>query len=151
MIDRKFVGLELAPRHVEVEAGQLRFFAKAVGETDPVYLDEDAARAAGHPALPAPPTFAFTLNQLAPAPSNWMAEMGISIADVLHGEQGFEHLTQIYAGDRITLTGRVADIYEKKGGALEFVVMEIDARNQDDQLCVRQRMVTVVQRRGAGR
>ena len=39
--------------------GRLRFFAKAIGETDPVYTDDAAARDAGYPDLPAPPTFLF--------------------------------------------------------------------------------------------
>ncbi len=144
MIDREFIGMRLVPRTVAVEEGQLRFFAKAVGETDPIFVDADAARAAGHRALPAPPTFAFTLNQLAPAGADWMAEMGIPIGRVLHGEQGFEHLAPIYAGDTVTLNGAIVDIYEKRGGALEFVVMEIEAVNQDGLTCVRQRTVTVV-------
>ena len=59
MIDRSHIGRELAPSVLDVEKGRLRFFAQAIGETDPVYTDETAARAAGYPALPAPPTFLF--------------------------------------------------------------------------------------------
>ena len=55
MIDRRHIGLELPPQTAEIEKGRLRFFAKATGQTDPVYTDEDAAIAAGYPSLPAPP------------------------------------------------------------------------------------------------
>ena len=150
MIDRKFIGLKTPPRSVEVEKGQLRFFAKATGETNPVYTDEAAAKAAGHPAIPAPPTFAFTLNNLAPGKGpSWLSQMGVDIGNVLHGEQSFEYHRPIYAGDTITLAGRVTDIYDKKGGALEFIVMENDATNQKGELCVRMRAVTVVRNQGA--
>ena len=61
VIDRKIIGLKFPDHAAQVEAGQLRFFAKAIGETDPISSDEDAAKAAGHPALPVPPTFFFSL------------------------------------------------------------------------------------------
>ncbi len=57
MIDHKFIGYRHPPFHAEVEKGRLRLFAKAIGETDPVYSDEQAAQAAGHRSLPVPPTF----------------------------------------------------------------------------------------------
>ena len=49
MIDRRYIGHALPPFQVDVEKGRLRFFAKATGQTDPVYLDDAAARDAGHP------------------------------------------------------------------------------------------------------
>ena len=62
MVDTTDIGRTF-PRHsADVESGRLRLFAKATGETRPEYIDEDAARAAGHPSLPAPPTFAVCLN-----------------------------------------------------------------------------------------
>src|SRR3546814_5874130 len=58
MIDReRHIGIVSKPRVVDVEAGFLKFFAKATGETDPVYFDDAAARAAGHPSIPVPPTY----------------------------------------------------------------------------------------------
>jgi hypothetical protein len=75
MLDRSFIGLETAPRSVEVEAGQLRFFARATGAKDPIYFDEAAARAAGHPALPASPTFLFCLGSLAPEGESVIAKL----------------------------------------------------------------------------
>jgi len=50
-----------APLSVDVERGQLRFFAKATASTDAVYSDIAAAKQAGHRDLPVPPTFFFSL------------------------------------------------------------------------------------------
>lgn len=144
--DRKFIGQESEDRFVEVEKGQLCLFAKATGETNPIYFDEAAARDAGHPALPAPPTFAFSLALLGPAQRLSLDEMGIDIGTILHGEQHFDYHVPIHAGDRIRLRSRVADIYEKKGGALEFIVQDTAAYNQRDELCVSARGITVVRR-----
>jgi hypothetical protein len=59
MIDRQWIGHRLPDSVLPIERSRLQFFAKAIGETDPVYTDPAAARAAGYPDLPAPPTFMF--------------------------------------------------------------------------------------------
>jgi acyl dehydratase len=148
-IDREeHVGTVSEPRYVEVEKGFLKFFAKATGETDPVYFDEEAARAAGHPALPAPPTYLFSLALSAPAKRGDVFDkehgLGVDMGSVLHGEQSFTYHRPIYAGDRLTLTTTTSDIYAKKGGALEFIVQETDAIDDAGELRVQMRMVTVV-------
>ena len=83
MIDRQYIGHTMPTFEVLVEKGRLRFFAKATGQTDPVYTDEAAARAAGHPSLPAPPTFAACLYLDVPDPFAWYRELGIDLARVL--------------------------------------------------------------------
>jgi acyl dehydratase len=149
MLDRNaHVGVVSEPRRVQVEAGFLKFFAKATGETDPVYFDEDAARAAGHPAIPAPPTYLFSLNMAAPAKSGGLFDcehgLGLDMARVLHGEQSFTYHQPIHAGDILTLTTTTSDIYDKKGGALQFVVQDTQARDEAGALRAEMRMVTVV-------
>ena len=130
MLDRSFIGFETKPRAVEVETSQLRFFADATGEKNPIYFDEAAARAAGHPAVPAPPTFLFCLVSLAPDAENIIARLGVDMGRVLHGEQSFTYGEPIYAGDIITLRTRISDIYDKRGGALDFIVEDTEATNQ---------------------
>lgn len=146
MLDRSYIGHVFDPVSVEVETGQLKFFAKATGETDPVYFDEEKARLAGHPTLPAPPTFLFSLGLLAPTrtPYPVLDLLAVDIGKVLHGEQRFTYSGQIYAGDVITRSQRIVDIYEKKGGALEFIVDEVAAVNQRGQAVGTTTTVTVV-------
>jgi acyl dehydratase len=130
VLDRSFIGHQTAPRAIEVEAGQLRAFANATGETNPIYFDETAAHAAGHPALPAPPTFLFCLGSLAPEEDDTLALLGVDVGRMLHGEQSFTCGAPIYAGDVVTLTTRISDIYDKRGGALDFIVRDTEATNQ---------------------
>ncbi|WP_439687527.1 Acyl dehydratase [Cupriavidus oxalaticus] len=129
MIDKKIIGLTF-PRHsIMVEAGQLRFFAKAIGESDPVYFEESAAADKGHPALPVPPTFLFSLDLARPA-SDWREKAGIRLERILHGEQGFTYHRMAHAGDTLHFDSKITDLYEKKGGALQFLVTDIKVTNQ---------------------
>ncbi|MEJ6011159.1 MaoC family dehydratase N-terminal domain-containing protein [Novosphingobium aquae] len=149
MLDRAVhVGVVSEPRAVVVEEGFLKFFAKATGETDPIYFDAEAARTAGHPAIPAPPTYLFSLALSAPAKRGGLFDpvggLGIDMARVLHGEQSFTYHAPIHAGDRLVLTTTTSDIYAKKGGALEFVVQDTQAVDSAGVLRAEMRMVTVV-------
>ncbi|WP_281954874.1 MaoC family dehydratase N-terminal domain-containing protein [Pseudophaeobacter arcticus] len=130
MIDRSFIGRSFPPLHVDVEPGQLRAFARATGQRDPIYWDEEAAKAAGYRGLPAPLTFLFTLDQERDDRFYFINAMGIELGHVLHGEQAFTYGAPICAGDRVTLTCTCMDIYDKKGGAMEFVILKTQATNQ---------------------
>ena len=146
MIDKKFIGKAIPEFRTVAEAGQLRFFAKATGETNPIYFDESAARDAGHPNLPLPPTFLFSL-ELHQPDTRWRDEIGIQVARILHGEQSFSYHRLAYAGDVLRFETRIADIYDKKGGALDFVVRETRVTNQHGEHVADLRSV-LVQRNG---
>jgi acyl dehydratase len=142
--------IQFVPLTVEVERGRLRFFAKATGQTDPVYLDLDAARAAGHPDLPVPPTFLFSLGLEAADPFGYVDRLGIDLRFVLHGEQSFTYHHLAYAGDRLTLEERIVDVYTKRGGALEFVVKQTDI-TRDGQPVAQTRSVIVIRHPEVGK
>lgn len=142
MIDKKHIGKVIPAFRTVAEAGRLRFFAKATGETNPIYFDESAARDAGHPALPLPPTFLFSL-ELEQPDRSWRDEIGIQIARILHGEQSFTYHRMAYAGDVLLFECQIADIYEKKGGALSFVVRETRVTNQKGEHVADMRSVLV--------
>ena len=131
MIDKNLIGHEFEAVTLPVEEGRLRFVAKSIGETNPVYSDPEAAQKAGHPALTAPPTFVFMLEVDAVDLQDLVKFFGCKLGQLLHGEQGFVYHAPIYAGDRITVKKKVADIYDKKNGKLEFIITENDFINQD--------------------
>lgn len=115
------VGTTTPPVTTTVERGRLRLFAKATGQTDPVYVDVDAARAAGHPDLPVPPTFLFGLELEQPDPFAWIRDLGIDMSTVLHGTQGFVYDALVHAGDELTVESTITGVQSKKGGALELI------------------------------
>jgi len=145
VIDPNFIGKALPTVVTDVERGQLRAFAKAIGETNPIFLDEDAARRAGYRGIPAPPSFAFCLEMLGnDRPFILLDMLGLPLAKALHGEQAFTYHVPICAGDRLTFTATIVDIYAKKNGALEFVVQDSHATNQFGELAVDLRRVVII-------
>ena len=143
MIDKKWIGHELPTSVLPIERSRLQFFAKAIGETDPVYTDAAAARDAGYPDLPAPPTFLFAAELDSGASDRLLADLQIPIAKLLHGEQSFTYHRQACVGDTVTVRSTITDIYDKKNGALEFVVKTSSASNQRNELVAELRSVIV--------
>ena len=144
MIDKKFIGYQLKPSSLYMDRTRLQFFAKAIGEQDPVYTDPDAARAAGYPDLPAPPTFMFAAELDSGANNQLLIDRDIPLTKLLHGEQSFRYFKPVCAGDTVNVQSTITDIYDKKGGKLEFVVKDSRAINQKDELVAQMRTVLVV-------
>ena len=101
----------------------------AVGETNPVHLDLDAARAAGYTDLVAPPMFAVVYSAPAMAPAILDPEVGLNLAMMLHAGQEFKWGPLVVAGDEIETTVTVNDISER--GGTGFYVFESVSTNQD--------------------
>src|SRR5437879_2009940 len=94
---------------------KIREYALAVGETNPLYLDPEAARAAGHRDVVAPPMFAVVYSGGALGPAIFDPEVGIDFARMVHGGQEFRWGPLVVAGDEITTTVSVKDIAERAG------------------------------------
>jgi len=134
MIDRGYIGHVFAPRSAAIEFGQLRFFANAIGEDDSEQPGGIEAGETGQPATSVPPTFLFCLEMGTRIPLDALELLGIDIARILHGEQSFAYRAPVVAGDTVTFQSKITDIYDKKGGALEFFVLTSAVRNQHNTL-----------------
>ena len=113
---------------------KIREYAHAVGETNPLSLDPEAARAAGYRDVVAPPMFCVVYSSPSMAPAIFDPEVGMNFAMMVHGGQEFEWGAPVVAGDEITTEVTVKDITERDGkGFYEF---ESVSTNQDgEQVC----------------
>jgi acyl dehydratase len=127
-LNQALVGKAYPAIRYEVGREKLREFAIAVGETDPIYFDEAAARAAGHPDLPAVPTFAVVLSFRAGQVVYGDPDLGLDYSRVLHGEQEFVHHRPIVAGDRLLAAGKVAAVSAK--GRHELLTLETEITSE---------------------
>ena len=132
MIDKKYIGFSFPPVKLNVEEGRLKFLAKSLGETKGIYVDTKIAKQKGFRGLLAPPTFPFMLEIDAFDLSDFVHFLGESLEKLLHGEENFTYYAPIYAGDIITISKKITDIIDKKGGDLQFVISENTFINQDN-------------------
>ena len=144
MIDRSLIGHIYPERTIAVERGAIAFFARATGEQDPIHLDARAARAAGFADVVAPATFVFSLNSMAWGDRLWVEDLKVDLSKLLHAEQHFEPRLPVVAGDTLTFVSKISDLYDKKGGALEFVVQETDVHNAAGAMVAKLKTVLAV-------
>ena len=129
------VGKSYPPTLYAVGREKVKEFALAVGETDPLHLDHEAARAAGYADVVAPPMFAVVYCGAAIGRALFDPDSGIDFARLVHGGQEFTWGPLVVAGDEIETTVSVKSIEERAGNG--FYVFESVSTNQDGQtVCV---------------
>jgi acyl dehydratase len=122
------IGKTYGPTTYAVGREKVREFAAAVGETNPLYLDVGAARAAGHADVVAPPMFAVVYGARSVGHGILDPEVGINFAMMVHAAQEFAWGPLVVAGDEITTVASVKDIADRSG--LAFYVFESVSENQ---------------------
>jgi len=128
-VNTEAVGKTYPPTTYAVGREKIKEYAHAVGETNPVHLDVDAARAAGYRDVVAPPMFAVVYSAPSVTPAIFDPEVGINFAMMLHGGQEFVWGPLVQAGDEITTTVSVKSSETRAGNG--FFVFESVATNQD--------------------
>ncbi|RBQ21815.1 MaoC family dehydratase [Spongiactinospora rosea] len=146
-LNREFVGRQYpAPATYEVSRVKIKEFAAAIGDTNPIYRDREAAKAAGHPDVIAPPTFpiVFTLTGAGEALAD--PELGLNYAMVVHGDQRFEYTRPIRAGDELVCVSTITEI--RSIGRNEVLTVQSDVTTVDgEHVCTSYN--TIVERGGA--
>jgi acyl dehydratase len=122
------VGKQYPPVLYAVGREKVREYAAAVGETNPLHLDPEAARAAGYADVVAPPMFCVVYSAKAMGPAVLDPEVGINLMMMVHGGQEFVWGPPVVAGDEITTSVTTKEIYEKDGKG--FYVFESESDNQ---------------------
>lgn len=129
-MNKSEIGNTSNPQTMHVERGKIREFARAIKDNNPIYFDDAHAKQTVGGIMP-PPTFTMTLGFWDDGRSQPL--LTYDVRRLLHGEQEFEYLAPIYAGDTLTAAGRVADVFEKagsRGGTMTFGVLETTFTNQ---------------------
>lgn len=119
MVNADLVGREFAPTApYQVGREKVREFARAVLATNPHCFDVEAARAAGHADLVAPPTFPIVLQQLTLEQLLAEPDADLDFSRVVHGDQRFSYSRPVIAGDVLTAQLAVTSIKTLGGNAM---------------------------------
>ena len=148
MFDKSKIGQSFPPFTIEVERGKIRELALAIGDDNPIYQSREAAQAAGYPDVPlyptAPTIFNFWGNSKM---GEQLVGLGINVMRILHGEEEYEYLAPINAGDTLTGVTTVIDGKSRQGrdgSSMDILTLEIRYTNQHNQPVLNAREVIVV-------
>ena len=127
-VNTQAIGKGYEPTTYAVGREKIREYAAAVGETNPLHFDVEAARAAGYADVVAPPMFVVVYAGRSVGPAVFDPDVGINFAMMVHGSQEFSWGPLVVAGDEITTTASVKDIADR--GGMAFYVFESISENQ---------------------
>ncbi|HEY8347725.1 MAG TPA: MaoC family dehydratase N-terminal domain-containing protein [Symbiobacteriaceae bacterium] len=132
-VDRSLIGAASNPQVFEVERGAIRKFAEAIGDPHPAYQRGEIA----------PPTFPTTFRVEVPG-------LSLDLSRALHGEEEYEYVRPIRAGDRITVVQRVTDVFQREGslGRMTFLVLESAGTDEEGNLVYKGRSTVIVREGG---
>lgn len=138
---RKAIGVSKT-RRFEVTARDIKRFAQAIGETNPLHSDEEFARGTRYGGIVAPPLFcqAMTyedapIEQLLPDGSPLELSVPVPASRTVGGGSEYTIHRLVRAGDVIDVTSTLKDVYTKEGrsGLLFMVVVETRFTDQNKQ------------------
>ena len=129
------IGLESAPATMEIEKGAILRFAEAIGDPNPQWNDEAAARKTGYGGLTAPPTFLRSLRGV-----QVELPFDLSFTRRLDAGSDWEYFQPVRPGDHITAVARIADLSERSGrlGLMIFMTTVTTYTNQFDEVVATQ-------------
>ena len=139
----RVVGKEYPPYAVTVERGRIKDFARAIGDLNPCYLDDEVGRASPWGDVIAPPTFPISFRDES---GDLLRDIGTDVSRLLHGEQEFEIYEPLRPGETYLCRSKIVDQYEKNGktGPMGFVVRETAVIDKHNEVVAKMRGITVV-------
>ena len=120
--DTSWIGKEFDRYTFAVTREEIIEFARAIGETNPLYTDEEYARTTPYGGLIAPPTFSVVFRSRAMLP-----DLKLSYSKRgFDGGKECQFFAPVRPGDTITGRDCIAAVYEKTGrsGTMIFIVRE---------------------------
>ncbi len=130
--NRSLLGVKHPAGRFPIEREAILKYSSIIGETNPLYTDEDAARAAGYRGLVAPPAFCGLFTWAIGQPDIDLKVRGTGLL----ASEAFDCLAPVCAGDTLDAITHLKEVYVKTGrsGVMVFVVWAIAFSNQYGEL-----------------
>ena len=142
---RSMIEVESDTSVYEIEKGAIRRWADAIGDPNPLYHDEEYAKKRGYRSIIAPPAFigqyAFPVKS-----SQKQARIRSPFTRNLNGGNEYEFFKPVQAGDVITSTTKLAELFEREGrlGRMLFVIYETTYKNQNGEVVAKARNTSII-------
>lgn len=136
---RAMIGVTSEPGVHRVDRSQIRLFAEAIGDPNPLYVDEEYARTTRWGGIIAPPTFVYNLKPGA------FPEIPLPTTRLLNGGDEFEYFGVVRPDDVIVVIAKWTDLYERSGrlGQMVFTVWETTYTNQHGKLVAKHKATRI--------
>ena len=137
---RSFIGLESDPVTYVVEKHSIEHFARAIGESNPIYFDEQFAKD-NVGGIIAPPTFIRLFR-----PKRLEKQFPDSFSNLVDGGSSYTFHEKIFVGDQITVVSKLKDLFIKSGsfGDMMFKISLTTYTNQKNILVAEQEITTIL-------
>ena len=141
---RSFIGLESDPVTYVVEKHSIEHFARAIGESNPIYFDEQFAKD-NVGGIIAPPTFIRLFR-----PKRLEKQFPDSFSNLVDGGSSYTFYEKIFVGDKITVVSKLKDLFIKSGsfGDMMFKISLTSYTNQKNILVAEQEITTILYGKG---
>ncbi len=153
---RSWIGRETEPWTVEVTPRDIKRFAVATDDLNPLYYDKEYAQKSRYGGLIAPPLF-YMVPLTDPMPESALRPDGLPyegkfpipptpLPRLVDGGTEIEFFVPIRVGDTLTGRSKIVDIYQKEGrtGPLIFVVRETTYTNQKGEVVLTEKSTTIL-------
>ncbi|MFN8534954.1 MAG: MaoC family dehydratase N-terminal domain-containing protein [Dehalococcoidia bacterium] len=136
---RAMVGVTSEPGVHRVDRSQIRLFAEAIGDSNPLYVDEDYARTTRWGGIIAPPTFIYNLK------AGSFPEIPLDTTRLLNGGDEFEYFGVVRPDDVILVISKWTELYERPGrvGLMVFTIWETTYTNQHGKVVAKHRATRI--------
>lgn len=137
---RSMIGVESEPSVYEIEKEAIRRWAEAIGDPNPLYRDEEYAKKKGYRSIIAPPGFVAQYAYPVKAGQE-RVRFRTPFTRMLNGGNEYEFFKPVQAGDVLTSTSKLAELFEREGrmGKMLFIINETTYKNQDGEVVAIQR------------
>jgi hypothetical protein len=146
MADKSKIGQSLPTYTHEVERGKVKELVEAIGDDNPIFRDKDEAMSEGYRDTPVPSTYiTIAFQEFTEAYFKAFEDLGVPLDKVLHGEEEYEYLGEIYPGDILRCSMSYESIIEKvtKSGKMDLITFRTLFTNQNDEVVLKARSLII--------
>ncbi|MBD1224361.1 MaoC family dehydratase N-terminal domain-containing protein [Virgibacillus halodenitrificans] len=136
-LDNSIIGMTGESFTFEVEKGHIKRFAEAIGDNNPLYINQEYAEKTPYQSVIAPPTFL-----IAAGANGGDLPLELDTKRMLHGEQEFIYYKSVRPGDSLQCQMKVSDLYEREGksGSMQFLILDTEMKDPQGELVAISRM-----------